>query len=120
MTQRRPPVTSPDKPADETGQHVLFTGPILNHNARFGLVLFLIYLALYLGFIVMAAWAQNVMARPALGGMNVAVVYGFALIIAAFLLAMVYMVFCKPDPAPAADLTEGALAEEAQKEEGSA
>jgi uncharacterized membrane protein (DUF485 family) len=113
-------VKSPDKADDAAGKHTLFTGPILTHNARFGLVLFLIYLVLYIGFVLLSAWAQSFMGRPSFGGMNVAVVYGFTLIIAAFVLAMIYMAFCKSDPAPIPDLTEGELADEAQKEEGSA
>lgn len=109
-----------DKPDDANGDHALFTGPILTHNARFGLILFSIYLVLYIGFVLLSAWDQGLMGRPSFGGMNVAVVYGFTLIIAAFVLAMIYMAFCKPNPAPIPDLTEGELADEAQKEEGSA
>jgi uncharacterized membrane protein (DUF485 family) len=86
----------------------------------FGLVLFLIYLAIYLGFIVLSAWAKDFMGRPSIGGLNVAVIYGLTLILAAFVLAIIYMTFCKSDPPAVPDLTEGQLAEEAQKEEGSA
>ena len=70
-----------------------------DYNARVGLLLFAVYLALYGGFIDLSAFNREVMARPSLGGMNLAIVYGFALIVAAFVLAVVYMFLCKPEPA---------------------
>lgn len=107
------------------------TGPVSppgnlvhSHNARIGMVLFLIYLALYAGFILLSAFDKDLMGRTTLWGINlginVATSYGFALIIGAFVLALVYMVLCKSEPPAVADLTEGELAEEMQKEEGSA
>ena len=83
-------------------------------------MLFIVYLQEYFGFVLLCAFAQDTMMQRSLGGMNFAVVCGFALIIQAFVLAMIYMVFCKPDPGPLPELTEGELAEEAMKEEGSA
>ena len=93
-------------------------GAARSENTRIGLVLFLVYLHEYVGFILLCAFAKETMAQPSLGGMNFAVVCGFGLIIEAFVLALIYMAFCKPDPTP--EITEGELAEEAQKEEGSA
>jgi uncharacterized membrane protein (DUF485 family) len=89
-------------------------------NTRIGLVLFLVYVQQYFGFVLLCAFAPDTMKQPSLGGMNFAVVCGFGLIIQAFFLALVYMVFCKPEPAATPELTEGALAEEMLKEEGSA
>ena len=69
------------------------------HNARLGIVFFLLYFALYAGFIVIATFKYEWMSRPALGGLNVAIVYGMGLIIAAFVLAVIYMMMCKrPEP----------------------
>jgi uncharacterized membrane protein (DUF485 family) len=67
-------------------------------NARIGLVLFAVYLVLYGGFIYLSAFKREVMARPSVGGMNLAVAYGLALIIAAFVLAVVYMFLCRAEP----------------------
>ena len=68
------------------------------HNARLGIVFFLLYLVLYAGFIVIATFKYEWMSRPSLGGLNLAIVYGMGLIIAAFVLAVVYMIMCKrPD-----------------------
>ena len=78
------------------------TDPVLDasstHNARLGIVFFLLYLVLYAGFIVIATFKYEWMSRPALGGLNLAIVYGMGLIIAAFVLAVIYMIMCKrPD-----------------------
>jgi len=64
-------------------------------NARAGLGLFFLYLALYTGFVGLNAFAPQRMARPALGGLNLALLYGLVLIAAAFVLALVYMALCR-------------------------
>ena len=53
------------------------------HNARTGMMLFVLYLLLYGGFIGLSAFAPQAMATPLLAGANVAVVYGLGLIVAA-------------------------------------
>jgi len=63
-------------------------------NARAGLVLFFIYLAFYAGFMGLAAFAPEAMARPALAGVNLAITYGMGLILGAFVIAALYMVAC--------------------------
>lgn len=68
---------------------------IAARNARYGMVLFLIYLAFYGGFVCLNAFAPAQMeATPALG-LNLAILYGFALIIAAMALALVYSWLCR-------------------------
>lgn len=76
-------------------------------NARLGLWLFAIYLALYLGFVFLSAFAAQAMERPVLAGLNLAIVYGFGLILAALVMALVYGMLCKAEPTdePAADST---------------
>jgi uncharacterized membrane protein (DUF485 family) len=61
-------------------------------NARIGLVLFFIYVALYAGFVACAV--AGTLSMP-IGGTNLAVWYGFGLIAAAFVLALVYGVLCR-------------------------
>ncbi len=68
----------------------------ISRNARNGMVLFVLYVILYAGFMGLCAFDTQRMSRPALGGMNLAVVYGLGLIFAAFALALVYMVLCRP------------------------
>jgi uncharacterized membrane protein (DUF485 family) len=66
-------------------------------NTRFGLVLFAIYLVLYLGFVMINAFAADVMERVVLAGLNLAIVYGFGLILVAVLLALVYGLGCRSE-----------------------
>ncbi len=68
---------------------------VVAHNTRLGVVLFLLYFALYGGFMVLSAFAPEVMGRPFLGGINLAVVYGLALIVAAIGFALVYLKLCR-------------------------
>lgn len=74
-----------------------------SHNARLGLVLFVVYLLFYGGFVGLATFAPNALARPALAGVNLAVVYGFGLIVAALVLALVYMLLCRAEGPAATD-----------------
>lgn len=67
------------------------------YNQRIGLRLFAIYLLLYVGFMLLCAFAPAVMERRPMGGLNLAILYGFGLIIAAFVLAMLYGVMCRQD-----------------------
>ena len=63
----------------------------VSRNARVGLGFFAIYLVLYGGFMVLNAFYPDVMKRPALAGVNLAVIYGLVLIVGAFVLAVLYM-----------------------------
>ncbi len=67
-----------------------------NHNSRIGLVLFAVYLLLYGGFVFLSAFAADVMEATPIAGVNLAILYGFGLIIAALVLALVYGFLCKP------------------------
>jgi uncharacterized membrane protein (DUF485 family) len=64
-------------------------------NARLGMILFVIYLVLYLGFVFINAFAADLMEITVLAGLNLAIVYGFALIVVALLLAGIYGVLCR-------------------------
>ena len=62
---------------------------------RTGLVLFVLYLAVYGLFVYLSAFEPRVMASHAIGGVNVAVVYGFGLIVLPLVLALVYLRLCR-------------------------
>ena len=66
-------------------------------NVRLGLVLFFIYLALYLGFIAIATFKYELLARTPFGGVNLAILYGIGLIVAALILAAIYTALAKKD-----------------------
>lgn len=68
---------------------------IRSHNARLGLWLFAVYLAAYVSFVVLAAMSPDIMGRPAWGGVNIAVLYGFGLILGAFIVSIIYMFLCR-------------------------
>jgi uncharacterized membrane protein (DUF485 family) len=63
-------------------------------NARYGLLLFAVYFAFYGSFMAINLAAPKLMSSESLGGMNVAIVFGFSLILAAIGLALVYMWMC--------------------------
>lgn len=67
-----------------------------SRNTQLGYKLFLVYLVLYGGFVLLAAFAPSVMDKT-VGGLNLAVIYGFGLIIAAVVLALIYGAMCKAD-----------------------
>ena len=68
----------------------------MKYNARLGMVLFIVYLLLYIGFVLINAFKPSVMEETPIAGVNVAILYGFSLIIAALVLALVYGALCKP------------------------
>ena len=65
-------------------------------NARYGLLLFVVYVLLYAGFMGLSAFEPQLMSRTPFGGVNLAIIYGFGLIVAALVLALFYMVLCRP------------------------
>jgi uncharacterized membrane protein (DUF485 family) len=63
-------------------------------NTRLGLWFFGVYLVLYGGFVLLAAFSPESMERTPLAGVNLAIWYGFGLIFAAIVLALVYGLLC--------------------------
>jgi uncharacterized membrane protein (DUF485 family) len=66
-------------------------------NVKLGLLLFSIYLILYLGFIAIATFKYELLAKTPFGGVNLAIIYGIGLILAALILAAIYMALAKKD-----------------------
>jgi len=60
------------------------------HTSRIGLSLFAVYLVLYSGFVLLAAFSPETMEVTPLAGVNLAIWFGFGLILTAILLALVY------------------------------
>ncbi|MBL8133074.1 MAG: DUF485 domain-containing protein [Anaerolineae bacterium] len=59
-----------------------------------GLILFLIYGVVYLGFVVVNTFSPASMGQVVLAGLNLAVVYGFGLILLAIVMGLIYNVMC--------------------------
>lgn len=68
-------------------------------NARYGLWLFAVYLLIYGGFVGLAAFSPATMEKLPAAGVNLAIWYGFGLIIAAFAMALLYGWLCRSEPA---------------------
>ncbi len=83
------PTTPPAAPAGRV--HDDHHAPTVARNARVGLWLFGVYLLLYGGFMALNAFYPQRMAQPVMAGVNLAVTYGLVLIVAAFVLALIYM-----------------------------
>jgi uncharacterized membrane protein (DUF485 family) len=78
-------------------------------NARIGMVLFGVYLLLYGGFVLINAFSPATMELTPIPGVNLAILYGFGLIVAALLLALLYGWLCREDGpnSDASDSREG-------------
>ena len=66
-----------------------------SRNSRIGLVLFTIYLIVYGGFVLLNAFAPDKMEATPIAGLNVAILYGFGLIIGAIVLSGLYGFLCR-------------------------
>lgn len=66
-------------------------------NAKLGMFLFILYAIFYTVFVLINAFAADSMEAIVFSGLNLAVVYGFSLILIAFLFAIIYGVLCKKE-----------------------
>ena len=65
------------------------------YNARLGMVLFAVYLAVYAAYVFINAFRPSLMDEVPFGGVNLAVWSGLGLIVGALVLALVYAVLCR-------------------------
>ncbi|NQV02697.1 MAG: DUF485 domain-containing protein [Bacteroidia bacterium] len=63
-------------------------------KSKLGVILFLIYTAIYSGFVVIGLTKPELMGVEVMGGQNLAIVYGFGLIILAIVMGFIYNYFC--------------------------
>ena len=68
--------------------------PAFTYKRRLGVVMFLIYSIIYSSFVLINLLSPRAMERVVFAGTNLAVVYGFGLILFAILLSLVYSVLC--------------------------
>ena len=64
-----------------------------NFKTRLGLIMMLIFAVVYFVFIVIAVTNPQLMAKD-VGSLNLAIVYGFAIIITAIVMALIYNYLC--------------------------
>jgi uncharacterized membrane protein (DUF485 family) len=72
-----------------------FTSPMQTRNSRLGLALFAVYLLFYGGFVLLAAFSPDSLAVLPFRGVNLAIWYGFGLIVLALVLALIYGWVCR-------------------------
>lgn len=65
------------------------------HKQKLGVIMFLIYGAIYAGFVAINIIKPVLMEATVLFGMNLACVYGFGLIVIALVLALIYNRMCE-------------------------
>ncbi len=68
---------------------------MIERNARIGLWLCGLYVLLYGGFVLLNAFSPSTMELTPLLGVNLAIWYGFGLIVAAIVLSLVYGMLCR-------------------------
>ena len=64
------------------------------YKTRLGVWMFICYCLFYAGFVAINLYSATLMERIVLWGLNLATVYGFALILVALILAIVYNALC--------------------------
>lgn len=68
---------------------------VARSRARIGLGLFAAYVVLYAGFMMLVLARPDWLSARPVGGVNLAVTYGLGLIVAALVLAVIYMAACR-------------------------
>ena len=69
--------------------------PTSARNARHGLQLFAVYFLFYAGFVALNAFRPDLAERTPFAGINLAVLYGFALIFGALVMSLIYGWLCQ-------------------------
>ena len=68
--------------------------PTSEWKAKLGIKLFWLYCIIYMGFVALAVFATQTLKTPVLSGVNLAIIYGMALILLAIVLGLIYNYFC--------------------------
>lgn len=69
--------------------------PAFAYKRRLGAWMFILYAVIYAGFVVVNLARPGLMEKAVVAGLNLAVVYGFGLIIFALVLALIYSRACE-------------------------
>lgn len=78
----------------EPSNVVTGTDHAASKKAKLGVILFIFYTLIYAGFVLIGLTRPEWMGMEALGGQNLAIVYGFGLIILAIVMGFIYNFFC--------------------------
>ncbi len=64
------------------------------YKTRLGVILFIVYALVYAGFVAISLYDVTILEQIVFRGLNLAVVYGFGLILFALLMALMYSGLC--------------------------
>ena len=65
-----------------------------DYKAKLGVYMFLVYVIVYAGFIVINVASPKSMSLILFSGLNIAVVFGFGLIVLAIIMGLIYNYLC--------------------------
>ncbi len=77
------------EPAKQSGDDLASS-----YKSRLGVRMFLVYAVVYAGFVLINVLWPKAMSTIVIAGLNLAVVYGFGLIVFAMILALIYNWLC--------------------------
>lgn len=63
-------------------------------KSKLGVILFFVYLIIYSGFVAISIFSLNTMGKIVFAGVNLAVIYGFGLILLAIIMGIIYNSIC--------------------------
>jgi uncharacterized membrane protein (DUF485 family) len=63
-------------------------------KAKLGVKMFIVYTLVYAGFVIIGLTKPELMGLELFGGQNMAIVYGFGLIVLAIIMGFIYNYFC--------------------------
>ncbi len=63
-------------------------------KSKLGVILFIVYTLVYSGFVLIGLTKPELMGLELMGGQNVAIIYGFGLIVLAIVMGFIYNYFC--------------------------
>jgi uncharacterized membrane protein (DUF485 family) len=89
------------KPINNKGGNMLHEPAVITgkdnaaaKKAKLGVILFIVYTIIYSGFVIIGLTNPELMGLELIGGQNIAIIYGFGLIILAIVMGFVYNFFC--------------------------
>ncbi len=63
-------------------------------KSKLGIVFFIVYTVIYSGFVIIGLINPELMGLEIIGGQNIAIIYGFGLIVLAIVMGFIYNYFC--------------------------
>lgn len=64
------------------------------YKSKLGVKLFIFYTLIYSGFVIIGLVKPELMGLELIGGQNIAIIYGFGLIVLAIVMGFIYNYFC--------------------------